>query len=90
MKNVILAVCVAACLSGVALAGDCVKCQPTQAVVTQTVEVTKTVVTAPVRVVGGWRTRVAARRAVRQAVREATVCSTCCETAEVPAEAPAQ
>lgn len=87
MKNVILAVCVAACFSGVAFAGDCAKCQPVQAVVTQTVEVTKTVVTAPVNVVGGFRARVAARRAVRQAVREATTCSTCCQTEQA---APAQ
>lgn len=87
MKNVILAVCVAVGLSGAAFAGDCVKCQ--QAVVTQTVEVTKTVVTTPVRVVGGFRARVAARRAVRQAVREAA-CATCCQTEAAPTEAAAQ
>jgi len=89
MKNFILAVCVVFGFSGFAFAGDCVKCQPTQAVVTQTVEVTKTVVTAPVRVVGGLRARVAARRAVRQAVREAA-CAVCCQTAEAPTEAAAQ
>lgn len=90
MKNVILAVCVVVGLSGASFAGDCVKCQPTQAVVTQTVEVTKTVVTTPVRVVGGLRARIAARRAVRQAVREAATCSACCQTAEAPTEAAAQ
>lgn len=77
MKNFVFAVCVALGLTGVAFAGECPKCEPVQATVTQTVEVTKTVVTAPVRVVSGLRSRVAARRAVRQAVRKAAVCVSC-------------
>ena len=82
MKNVFLAVCLALGVSGVSLAGDCAKCQPVQATVTQTVEVTKTVVTAPVRVVGGLRARVAARRAARLAV----ACAAC---SPAPVAAPA-
>jgi len=70
-----------------AFAGECVVCKPVQTTVTQTVEVTKTVVTAPVRVVGGLRARVAARRAVRQAVREAATCAACSPTEAVPVEA---
>ena len=85
MKNVFLAVCLALGVSGVALAGDCAKCQPVQATVTQTVEVTKTVVTAPVRVVGGLRARVAARRAARVAA----ACAACTACSPAPAAAPA-
>lgn len=86
MKNVFLAVCLALGVSGVALAGDCAKCRPVQATVTQTVEVTKTVVTAPVRVVGGLRARVAARRAARLAV----ACAACSPAPAAPPAAAAE
>ena len=85
MKKVFLAVCLTLVVSGVAFAGDCVKCKPVQATVTQTVEVTKTVVTAPVRVVGGLRARVAARRATRLAVRQAAACAACTSCSPAPA-----
>lgn len=79
MKNVLLAVCVVLGLSASVFAGDCNKCQPVQATVTQTVEVTKTVVDVPVRAVVGLRSRLAVRRAARKAVREAVACSDCCD-----------
>ena len=79
MKNVVLAVCVVLGLSASAFAGDCSKCKPVQATVTQTVEVTKTVVDVPVKAVLGLRSRLAVRRAARKAVREAAVCVACSE-----------
>lgn len=75
MKNVLLAVCVVFGLSGAVMAGECAKCKPVEATVTQTVEVTKTVVNVPVNAVRGLRSRVAVRRAARQAIRQATVCA---------------
>ena len=75
MKNVLLAVCVVFGLTGAVLAGDCPSCKPpVQATVTQTVEVTKTVVSVPVNAVRSFGSRIAAKRAARKAVREAASC----------------
>lgn len=76
MKNVLLAACVVFGLTGAVVAGECASCKPVQATVTQTVEVTKTVVNLPVNAVRGFRSRLAVRRAARQAVRTAATCST--------------
>lgn len=68
MKNVLLAV--ALTLAGsVAFGGDC-PCEKAERVVTKTVVTTTEVVKTPVRVVGGLRARVAARRAARLEVRQ--------------------
>lgn len=66
MKNVILGL-VLALVAVPAFAGTC-PCE-TKAVVTKTVTVTEQVVAVPVRVVGGLRARLAAKRAARLEAR---------------------
>jgi hypothetical protein len=81
MKNVFLAF-VLALVCGTTFAGSC-PCERT-ATVTKTVVTTTEVVKAPVRVVGGLRSRVAARRAARLEARAAkaeAVAAACCPAA---------
>ena len=78
MKNVFLAL-VFCFVGSVAFAGECGSCKPVRSTVQATVGVAEKVVTAPVRVVRGVRSRVAVRRAAHRCLPAAvtSACGSC-------------